>query len=165
MILAFFPCTRFECVIPLFFRGEGIQQEKWSDIEKLDYSMNLHNELHELYMRLSQLCIIALRKGLKLVVENPYTQPHYLTGYWCLKPKVIDKDRRENGDYYKKPTQYWFLNCEPKFNFIFEAIDYVETRTVDNTSKSEDGKSVKTQRSMIHPQYANRFIRQYLIEQ
>lgn len=165
LILAFFPCTRFESVIPLFFRGEGIQQEKWSDIEKLDYSMNLHNELHELYMRLSQLCTIALRKGLKLVIENPYTQPHYLTGYWCLKPKVIDKDRRENGDYYKKPTQYWFLNCEPKFNFIFEAIDYVQTRTVDNTRKSDDGKSVKTQRSMIHQQYANRFIRQYLIEQ
>lgn len=29
---------------------------------------------------------------------------------------------------------------------------------------SDDGLSVKTQRSMIHPQYASRFIRQYLID-
>ena len=94
--------------------------------------------------------------------ENPYTQPHYLTQYWCLKPSIIDKNRRDNGDYQEKPTQYWFLNFEPKQNLVFEPLDYVEYRT-HNGAKARDGKSREVMRSMIHPQYANRFIRQYLI--
>lgn len=164
LILAFFPCTRFEARVPLLFRGEAYQQKLWTDIEKLEYSIQLQNELTELYNLLSKLVIVCERKGLKMVIENPYTQPHYLTTYWCLKPSLIDKDRTENGDYYKKPTQFWFINCKPKFNLVFEPIDYVEQKIIA-TVKGTENTSRKTERSIIHPQYANRFIRQYLIEQ
>lgn len=164
LILAFFPCTRFEARVPLLFRGEAYQQKLWSNIEKLEYSIQLQNELKELYNLLSKLVIVCERKGLKIVIENPYTQPHYLTTYWCLKPSLIDKDRTMNGDYYKKPTQFWFINCNPKNNLVFEPIDYVEQKIIA-TVKATENTSRKTERSMIHPQYANRFIRQYLIEQ
>lgn len=164
LILAFFPCTRFEARVPLLFRGEAYQQKLWSNIEKLEYSIQLQNELTELYNLLSKLVIVCERKGLKIVIENPYTQPHYLTTYWCLKPSLIDKDRTMNGDYYKKPTQFWFVNCNPKNNLVFEPIDYVEQKIIA-TVKATENTSRKTERSMIHPQYANRFIRQYLIEQ
>lgn len=80
------------------------------------------------------------------------------------KPDLIDKDRTKDGDYYKKPTQYWFINFKPKDNLVFEPIDYVETKIISKSRVSDDGLSVKTQRSMIHPQYASRFIRQYLID-
>lgn len=164
IILAFFPCTRFEAIIPLQFRGEGIQQVNWSDEKKLTYSMRLHDELHTNYETISQLVLIALNKGLRLVIENPYTQPHYLTEFWCIKPKLIDKDRRLNGDYMTKPTQYFFVGFSPKQNLVFEPIDYVEHRVVNRTKKT-NGKDIKTIRSEIHPQYANRFIRQYLIDE
>lgn len=163
LIFAFFPCTRFEAKIPLSFRGESYQQKNWTYEQKLEYSMNLHKELHELYTLLSQMVTICIRKGLKLIIENPHTQPHYLTTYWCIKPKLIDKDRTMNGDFYKKPTQYWFINCEPKNNLVWEPLDYVEQKTISHATK-EDGKSRQTIRSMIHPQYANRFIRQYIID-
>ena len=126
--------------------------------------MNLHDELHEFYLLISKLVYIVKKKGLRMVIENPYMQPHYLTTYWCIRPTMIDKDRTENGDYYTKPTQYWFINCEPIGNLVFEPIDYVERQVISKVKK-KDGVSVKTQRSMIHPQYASRFIRQYLIEQ
>ena len=164
LILAFFPCTRFESRIPLWFRGEAQQQKNWTIFQKLDYSMNLHDELHEFYLLISKLVYVAKKKGLRMVIENPYMQPHYLTTYWCLRPTLIDKDRTQNGDYYQKPTQYWFINCEPYYNLVFEPLDYVERQVIAKVKK-KDGLSVKTQRSMIHPQYANRFIRQYLIEQ
>lgn len=164
MILAFFPCTRFESRVPLWFRGEAQQQKNWTIFQKLDYSMNLHDELHEFYLLISKLVYVAKKKGLRMVIENPYMQPHYLTTYWCLRPTLIDKDRTQNGDYYQKPTQYWFINCEPYYNLVFEPLDYVERQVIAKVKK-KDGLSVKTQRSMIHPQYANRFIRQYLIEQ
>lgn len=163
-IFAFFPCTRFEAKIPLAFRGESFQQKNWNEIKKLEYSMQLHNELHELYVKLCQMCVIAYRKGFKLIVENPYTQPHYLTTYWCLKPSLIDKDRTRNGDYYKKPTQYWFINCEPKQNLVFEPLEYVPVKTIAKV-KGTDNTSRKTERSLMHPQYAERFILQYVLDE
>ena len=162
IIIAFFPCTRFEAKIPLSFRGEAFQQKNWTDEKKLDYSMRLHRELHRNYMLISKLVVVAIRKKLRLVIENPYTQPHYLTTYWCIKPKIIDKDRRENGDYMNKPTQFYFINFEPHNNLIFEPIDYVEKRTIA-TLKNGD-KTRQVLRSEIHPQYANRFIRQYILD-
>lgn len=164
LIMAFFPCTRFEAKIPLAFRGQMTQQKNWTEIEKLQYSMQLQNELSELYTLLSKLVVVCMRKGLRLIIENPYTQPHYLTKYWCLKPTIIDKDRTKNGDYYKKPTQYWFINCEPKYNLVFEPLEYVETRVIE-VAKGTDCTCRKTERSLMHPQYANRFIRQYLVDQ
>lgn len=162
LILAFFPCTRFEAKVPLLFRGQAPQQKKWSDERKLEYSMTLQNELTELYVLLCKLVMLVLRKGLHMVIENPYTQPHYLTTHWCLQPTIIDKDRTVNGDYYKKPTQYWFINCKPEHNLLFEPIEYVEPRTID-TVKGSVNTTRQTERSMIHPQYASRFIREYLI--
>lgn len=164
IVLAFFPCTRFESRIPLWFRGEAQQQKNWTEMQKLEYAMDLHQELHEFYLLISKLVIIAKRRGLKMIIENPYMQPHYLTTYWCVKPTIIDRDRTQNGDYYRKPTQYWFINVKPKQNLILEPIDYVETQAISRVKK-KDGISVKTQRSMIHPQYVSRFIRQYVIDQ
>lgn len=163
LILAFFPCTRFEAKVPLWFRGENYSQRNWTLEKKLETSITMQNELTELYVLLCKLVIVCKKKNLRMVIENPYTQPHYLTTYWCLKPDLIDKDRTENGDYFKKPTQYWFINCKPFCNLVFEPIDYVEQRVITRIKKQENT-TVKTERSMIHPQYANRFIRQYLIE-
>ena len=162
VIMAFFPCTRFESVIPLAFRGEQLQQAKWSDKQKLECSLKLHQELSELYDNLTKLTLVVIKKGLRMVIENPATQPHYLTTYWCMKPKIIDKDRRLNGDYCAKPTQYWFIGFEPEQNVVFEPLDYVEQRRIEKMRNGE--KSRKTLRSEIHPQYASRFIRQYILK-
>lgn len=163
MVLAFFPCIRFQATIPLAFRGEQRQQEKWTLEQKLEYSMKLHTELHELYMRISKLCVVCLRGGLRLMIENPYTQPHYLTLYWPVKPAVIDPDRTMRGDYMKKPTQYFFINFEPANNLIFEA---TLMRTAERVMyiKPNKGHNRYEARSEIAPEYANRFIREFLIE-
>lgn len=57
----------------------------------------------------------------------------------------------------KKPTQYWFINCEPKNNLIFEP------QFIKRPLKREKDLST-VQRSMINPEYANRFIREYILE-
>ena len=65
LIIAFFPCARFECKVPLLFRGENFQQKSWSDTQKLEYSMKLHDELHNLYTTLCKLFLIAIRGGIE----------------------------------------------------------------------------------------------------
>lgn len=57
------------------------------------------------------------------------------------------------------------MNFKPKNNLVFEAIDYVKTKIIAKSRVNDDGLSVKTQRSMIHPQYADRFIRQYILDE
>lgn len=161
LILAFFPCTRFEQQILLWFRGESKQQKNQTNIEKLEKDLELHQELHINYMLITKLAIIVLKKGLRMVFENPMSSQHYLTKYWCLKPSICDSNRRDNGDYFKKPTQYWFIGFQPKNNLVFEPLDYVDQIKVNDlwgTNKDD-----VAMRSKIHPQYANRFIRQYLI--
>ena len=146
LIMAFFPCIRFENQIMLAFRGQAHGMEKWDYRRKMLHDMELLDELKHNYDLVQR--------------------------YWCYPPEIIDKDRRLNGDLLKKPTQYWFLNCEPKQNLIFEPLQYTEFTTKDAvrqmSRKDADiigARTIKQARSTIHPQYANRFIRQYLIDE
>lgn len=163
IIFAFFPCTRFESQIMLHFRGEAAQQKNWDDLHKLQKDMDLHISLHENYMLICMLAAIVLKRGLRMVFENPYSHPHYLNMFWCLKPSIIDNNRRDNGDYMKKPTQFWFIGFEPKQNLVFEPITYLPYR-LSKTIKVDNGFSRSVIRSEISSQYANRFIRQYIID-
>lgn len=156
LILAFFPCVRFEVQIIMNFKGKAFGVKDWSLEKKMEYDLKLHEELHLLYCLISKLVIVVKKKNLKLVIENPYSTQHYLTRYWALEPSIIDKDRRDMGDAFQKPTQYWFINCEPKNNFIFESLVVHKTKKISNCQTVE--------RSMITPDYAKRFIREFLIE-
>lgn len=165
LIMAFYPCTRFESRIMLAFRGEQTQLRGLSDIEKLEKSISLHEELHKLYVTIAKMFIVALRGGLQMIVENPHTQPHYLTSYFPIKPKVIDKDRQENGDYFKKPTQFWFVNREPSNNLFFEPLTEVPLFDIDHMNDKKLGVDRETARSMIHPQYARYFIKTFVLKE
>lgn len=136
--------------------------KNYTDLQKLETVLRLHEELHQNYDLITKLSIIVIKRGLKMVFENPYSEQHYLTRYWCLKPSVIDKNRRLNGDYYVKPTQYWFIGFKPKNNFLFEPIEYVKPKSISDLWGTNQ-KDIE-ERSMIHPQYASRFIRQYLVD-
>lgn len=171
LILAFFPCVRFENQIMLGLRGQQYQQREWTYKQKMIYDMKLLSELKTNYDLVNKMFIICIDRNLKLVMENPFSEEHFLRRYWCYPPAIIDRDRRESGDYFAKPTQYWFLNCEPKDNLIFEPITYNHLgkndaiRLMNKEDYTKTGAtSKKVARSMIHPDYANRFIRQHLIE-
>lgn len=158
LIFAFFPCTRFECQIQMHYRGDARQQKSWSDLKKVLNAMKLHGELNQLYSLLCKLIIVCITRNLKLIIENPYGG-NYLEKFFPIKPKVIDLDRSENGDYFKKPTQFWFINCEPKYNLIFEP------KIINNNLKKVSNTSNKVERSLISKEYANRFIRTYIMDE
>ncbi len=162
-ILAFFPCVRFEDQIQMHFRGTSYQYRNKTLEQKLQKDLELHKELSHLYNLITKLSIVCIRKEIPLIIENPYSTTHYLVKYWAIPYTILDNDRTKNGDYYEKPTQYWFINCKPKNNFIFEPLQFVEKKICNYQVKS-NGINRTVLRSMIHPQYANRFIRQYVLE-
>lgn len=157
IIMAFFPCIRFSCQSILSSTCQCRGMKKWDDIKKLEYSMKIQNETNKLYQLVTKLIIVCLRGGLRVIIENPYSTQHYLVRYFPLKSSVIDYNRRENGDFYEKPTQYWFINLKPQFNLLFEPIMQTEYKRVSHAKN-------KVERSMISSEYANRFIRTYILE-
>lgn len=157
-IIAFFPCIRFENQIELHFRGTNYSQKNWSQEHKLEYDLKLHKELSKLYELITKLAIVCIKRKIPLIIENPYSTTHYLVKYWSIESKIIDRDRTKRGDYFKKPTQYWFINCEPKQNMILEAYSMKETKTIGDAKPG-------VERSLIAPEYANRFIREFIVEE
>ena len=156
IIFAFFPCTRFENQAELLFRGTMSSIKKWSDEKKLEYDLKLHKELSKLYELVTKMTIICLRKGLRLIIENPYSTTHYLRKYWAIPSTIIDIDRTKRGDRYVKPTQYWFINYKPSNNFVMEAV-------ANNKSNKDIPHSNPAIRSLIHPDYAKRFIKEFIL--
>lgn len=173
VIMAFFPCTRFENQVMLLFRGQNKSQKSWTITRKMEYCMKLQDELTRNYKVVNKLFLICIKRGLNLVVENPFSQEHFLRRYWCYAPSIIDRNRTENGDFFVKPTQYWFVNFKPSGNRLeplntenFVAIKDAIRRLNNGKMQEITGvktKSVRVARSMIHPQYANRFIRRYIL--
>lgn len=156
-IMAFFPCTRFEDQCNMSFLGNAHQMKNWSDERKLNYDLYLHSQLARNYELVTKLALIALRKKVPLVIENPKGNSHYLTRYWAIKPKVIDMNRTEHGDYYKKPTQFWFINCEPKNNLVFKTYENHHIGRIENVYSTR-------QRSEIHSDYAEWFLMTYVFD-
>lgn len=64
----------------------------------------------------------------------------------------------------RKPTQYFFINFEPANNLILEPMIVSKPERVMYL-KPGTGRSRAEQRSEITPEYANRFIREFLIKE
>ncbi len=156
LIIAFFPCVRFTRRMIFNFTRSGVGNKKFDDITKLDQNIRYFDEMNYFYSLISKLVIVCLRKNLKIIIENPYHQDHILTQFWHLKPKIIDMDRSRRGDDFKKPTQYYFINCEPKNNFVAEAYSIGGGKTIQKTHN-------KVERSLINPSYAERFIKEFIL--
>lgn len=156
LILAFFPCVRFTRRMIFNFTRSGAGHKKFSDIEKLEQNIRYFDQMNYYYSVISKLVIVCLRKELKIIIENPYHPDHILSQFWHIKPKLIDFDRSKRGDYFKKPTQYWFINLDPKNNFVVEPCYFSVPKTINEVYN-------KVERSLISPYYAERFIKEFIL--
>lgn len=157
LVLAFFPCTYFSDQSQLLSRGDSYGQKEWSTEKKLKHSIDLMNNRSKFYTYLCSLCLIAIKKGFKLVIENPYGKVNFLKHFFPIKPEIIIYNRKKLGDGYKKPTQFFFINCKPAFNLQNE---YVENKKQKQTV--EDSRGIN--RSIISPDFAKNFIKTFIIE-
>lgn len=63
LVFAFFPCTRFQAFGCANMQATRHGCENWTDDQRIEYSMKLHEELHEMYQRICKLFSICLRGG------------------------------------------------------------------------------------------------------
>ena len=155
LVIAFFPCTYFSDQSQLLSRGDNYGQKEWSEKKKLEYSIEQMQERNRYYILLCSLCLIAIKRGFKLIIENPYGKVNFLKLFFPLKPEVVLLDRRKMGDFYKKPTQFFFINCVPEFKLWNECVE-----TMGEQKRVENHKGFT--RSITSPTFAKNFIKTYI---
>lgn len=153
LILAFFPCTYFSSDNLMFFEATNFAWRNLDMSDKLDKIIDRAYERQRYYMILLKFVAVCERRQLRCIIENPYNAHHYLRFNFPYRPAVIDMNRRLRGDYFKKPTQYFFINCTPagKTSVQFDK----PKRFINNVSTIE--------RSMISPDYARNFICDHIL--
>ena len=160
LIFAFYPCVRLSMQINLEFLQLAPHYKSKQLSQRLEYARKLEHERAELWDDLCKFLIIVAERKLKLIIENPYSEEHYLTRYFFIKPAIIDYNRRERGDFFVKPTQYFFIGCEPSYNTdaLFKPMIMQK-----NYKRIENIPSSSKERSEISPEYAEQFIEEFIL--
>lgn len=108
-----------------------------------------------------KLASIAKQRGIRLIIENPWSGIGYLKNNFVEDPKVIDMDRTLRGDYFKKPTAYWYFNCEPTNGLTIQKDKKV--KKIRKTKGAGEAGLCSEDRSMISSDYARNFICDFIL--
>lgn len=96
-----------------------------------------------------------------MIFENPYSSQHYLKDNFIFKPEIFDKNRMLRGDYFVKPTAYWFINCTPTSGESYQFDK--EQKLIRSLSGGKGDGLCSKERSEISPDYARNFICDFVI--
>lgn len=162
LIMAFFPCIYF-CQMSQYMQSlNSINYRSLTEAQAIDKIIERQNKRNEYLVLLTKLVGVCLKLNLRLIFENP-TTGSYLNNYFLKPPTIIDNNRMLRGDFYKKPTGYWFWNCEPTFG---ESIQ--KDKKQKKIGEAESRWTAKAgicseERSMISPDYARNFICDFIL--
>lgn len=162
LIIAFFPCVYFESMQALYYSMSSINLYSKPKNEQYDIVIERIKKRNDFYILLYKFFAVCDLRGIRMILENPATQPHFL-----LHPSnfiqytFIDKNRRERGDYFKKPTAYWFVNCTPTSGYSYQ--ESKEKKVIKKCKKGSMGGVCSEERSLMSPQYARNFICDFII--
>ena len=160
LIMAFFPCIYFTQNNTFFFDGTLIQWQQDTPKEKADKIIARSRERELMYERVLMLFTICDIKGIRLIGENPHNGCHYLNNNFMYKPALVDTNRQRRGDYFVKPTQYWYVNCEPTKGYSYQK---PKKKLKVNSLSGHTGSLCDEERSLISPDYARNFICDFVI--
>jgi hypothetical protein len=163
-VMAFFPCIEFSCVAQMWYSLGQRDYAKWPYKKRIEYMVNKNRQRARLYELVIKFTVICLDRGIRMVMENPWSEQTYLKQNVFLKnPSLIDKDRTRRGDYMKKPTAYWFWNCEPTNGYSYQQTSSDKVRRIIEMKKNPVAGMCSEERSMISPDYARNFICDFIL--
>lgn len=164
LIIAFFPCIEFSCMAQMWYSLGQRDYAKWPFKKRINYMVNKNRNRAKLYELMMKFAGICLDQNIRMIMENPWSENTYLKQNVIMKPPtIIDKDRTRRGDWMKKPTAYWFWNCEPTTGYSFQKTPKDKIRSVMNLKKAPRAGMCSEERSTISPYYARNFICDFII--
>lgn len=161
LIMAFFPCIYFSCLSQMAMRFSYRNYQKISNEDKVREILKRNENRNTYYTLLLKFVGVCIKRGLRMVFENPWTTDTYLKANFCKNPDVIDNNRMLRGDYFVKPTAYWFFNCEPTMGITLQ--NDKQQKHPMRLKKSPQAGVCSEERSMISPDYARNFICDFIL--
>lgn len=161
LIIAFFPCIYFSCLSQMGMRLSYRNYKNLTEAEKIDEVLKRSSYRDLYYQRLLKFVAVCVRRGIRMLFENPWTTDTFLRSNFLKSPDLVDMNRMLRGDYFVKPTAYWFWNCEPTHGFT-EQNDKKQGHPM-LLKKAPQAGMCSEERSMISPDYARNFICDFLI--
>lgn len=161
LIIAFFPCIYFCATSQMAFYLGCINYRCLTDMEKIEMILKRNDNRSLFYQRLIKLVAVCLALNIRMVLENPWSEQTYLKANFLKAPDVVDMNRMKRGDYYKKPTAYWFWNCKPTNGFSYQ--NDKEQKTIMKAKMGIKAGICSEERSMISSDYARNWICDFVL--
>ena len=196
LVMAFFPCIKFCSVMEqmqhedFFDASQRMAKDygtteyfrrKWATLRKFS------QERFYFYDIALKMYAVAQIKGFRMIMENPWHPTNFTNHFWFARVSLVDNDRTRRGDYFKKPTAYWYINCEPTHGETYQPTPREKIRSItagSGVSKKKKEMRVRMEkedlnrryldkstgaglcdeeRSMISPDYARNFICDFIL--
>ena len=161
LIVAFFPCIYFcamsQCAMYLGCTNYRLLDPKEKFDKILERSAN-REKFFSLAVKMIGVCIF---RGLRIVMENPWAEQTFLKWNFIQSPTIIDKNRMRRGDFFVKPTAYWFFNCKNTYGFTYQ--NDKKQKVVLKQKQATHPGICSEERSMISPDYARNFICDFIL--
>ena len=162
LIMAFFPCIYFTgSTNPLYYTLENLNYQKMTTAQKIDAMLQRSKSRQYFYELIIKLVGVCLDRGVRIIIENPYSPLHYLCNNFFKAPDVFDRNRQHRGDYFTKPTGYWYFNCVPTHGSSYQ--EPKEKKTIYCCRGANKAGICSEERSLISPDYARNFICDFIL--
>ena len=156
LIMAFFPCIYFSNLSQMEMSLIDVNKRNMPMEKRYEFVLNSSRKRQQFLELIIKLFAICELRGLRLIVENPWAMQTYLKNGFIKAPSLIDNDRSLRGDYFKKCTAYWFVNCEATGGLTIQKDKHI--MKVRDAKPSKQAGLCSMERSMISPDYARNFI-------
>jgi len=161
LIVAFYPCIYFCAMSQTAFYLTNVNYRCLTVREKIEKILERSDNRKEYFDRLVKFVAVCLDKNIRMVFENPWSEQTFLKGNFLKAPDVVDMNRMERGDYFKKPTAYWFWNCEPTNGFSYQKDK--EQKIIMKCKMASRAGLCSEERSMISSDYARNWICDFVL--
>jgi hypothetical protein len=145
----------------MYFKGVHNNLKTQSEYNKTKIIIQRAKNREYFYEKILELYGVVSKIGARLIIENPYSPFHFLVNNFPAEPAVIDKNRMERGDYFIKPTQYWFINCSPTRGFTYQ--NDKQQKILNKAARGKQAGLCSEERSLISPDYARNFICDFIL--
>lgn len=161
LIMAFFPCIYFCENNQLATTYMHANYKNLTFKEMNDKIIERTRNRQHFYEVACKMFAVAKMKGLRLVMENPWLGETFLKRFFVMPPAMVDNNRMLRGDYFVKPTAYWFIGCKPTYGRSYQ--NDKKRKRIGRIPGGVEAGVCSEERSMISPDYARNFICDFIL--
>ena len=161
LVLAFFPCIYFSCLSQMAMSWTCTNYRALTTRQATQAILDRVNRREQFFGLAVKMLTVAKERGIKMIMENPWSQQTYLKANFVMPPSLIDNDRTKRGDFFRKPTAYFYINCKPTSGTSYQKPKKI-ARILYCKASGKAG-LCSEERSMISPDYARNFICDFII--